>query len=128
MITKEDRKVALFLKASEKADIKLVEKFMGYENNELISKVATADGVYIILDWNDIMPVVEKIEGLHNGVFHFFIVQKEADIALDTKHKENGDDWDVPRIKSISKTKIEATWEVVIKFIKWYNNSQPLKQ
>lgn len=70
------------------------------------------------LDWSELMPVVEKIEG------------KEIDLVISVVIKNNqcgiyrykGSDYEknISRIKAASK--IEATWEAIVEFIKWYNN------
>ena len=76
--------------------------------------------------WDWLMPVVEQIEKLHDGIFSFFIVQSECDIAFSKSYKENGDDWDAPNFAQKKGDKLISTWSAVIEFIKWYKNQSVL--
>jgi hypothetical protein len=92
------------IKISEQERL-LVSEFMGEEYPSEI-------------DFNWLMPVVEKIESLG---FQFHIGNEGAAIKK----------WwfrsNVPDLGSVQETKIAATWEICIRFIKWYNNQNPAK-
>jgi hypothetical protein len=65
-------------------------------------------------DWNWLMQVVEKIE---NFGFEFFIVESRCKIAHNTDHSiETIIDFE------IIGTKIQATYNACVDFVKWYNN------
>lgn len=63
-------------------------------------------------DWNWLMQVVEKIEGLN---FAIKVVVNEALIFCE--------DWQsLDYIYAREKTKIKAVYNACVEFIKWYNN------
>jgi len=69
-----------------------------------------------IISWNDLMPVVEKIESLE---FSFDIVNNQANIISD-----RGDEkW----LKEYP-TKLESVYHVIVDFLRWYNEQQSIKQ
>lgn len=67
-------------------------------------------------NWNDLMPVVEKIENLGKG-FKFKICRKRVDIV---------EDWGTELfvLNTKGKSKIESVCLAVVEFIKWYKNKQ----
>lgn len=67
-------------------------------------------------EWNWLMPVVEKIEGLDGGKYQGVISGKYAKIG-----------W-YDELSATASTKIEATLNMVIQFIKWYNKEQGVKE
>lgn len=114
---------------------KLIADFMGWHYNKSGQWSRKED--FVIIDgeeysekwerllkfhtsWDWLMPVVEKIESLHDSVFSFFIVQDECDIALSSSYKENGEDWDAPNFAQRKGNKLLSTWSAVVDFIKWY--------
>jgi len=120
---------------------KLLAKFMGifvesFEWNEFISLVVCdEDGDYEIDEdlqhydpsrkWDDLMPIVEKIESLHGGNFSFFIVKDQCDISFSSKYygDENSDlEYDAPKFEQDKGSKIKATWHSAVKFVEWWND------
>lgn len=69
--------------------------------------------------WNDLMPVVEKIE--KEG----FEVHIHSDGCYLKRWFYKGN---VPDIGAVRETKIEAVWNTCVQFIIWYNNSQNKQQ
>ena len=73
------------------------------------------------VDWNKLIPVVEKIEGYDN--FKVSIFRRCCDI------EEIGNDRYFPSDPMVEVTgkgtKIHAVWLAVIEFIKWYNQTHP---
>lgn len=68
-------------------------------------------------NWNDLMPVVEKIESLEGWVqIDGLSNRKLATIRV-------GDMWEKSFLGE-SDSKIEATYKAVVEFIKWYNNEK----
>ena len=102
---------------------KLIAEFLGYidngcsEDGFLIHPITNYDVEISSLkyheDWNWLIEVVEKIESL-NYVFEIKITWCRI------KQIENGNvivlRWEE------DKTKIEAVYNTVVEFIKWYNN------
>ena len=62
--------------------------------------------------WDWLMPVVEKIETLNNSCT--LVIIEDERCHIDT---QNGFELD-----SVGCTKIEATYNAVVRFIEWYNN------
>ena len=111
---------------------KLLAEFMGYvnttqtdrdfniyEGNEMIIKgkpkqLMEAMSMEFHSDWNWLMQVVEKIESLN---FAIKVVVNEALIFCE--------DWEsLDYIYAIEKTKIEATYNACVEFVKWYNEQK----
>ena len=107
---------------SRKGGNKLIAEFMGLlvDGKQCLVYPHWLEMEYYS-SWDWLMPVVEKIEKLHDGVFSFFIVQTECDIALSSPCKENGDDWYAPNFAQKKGDKLISTWSAVVEFIKWYN-------
>lgn len=71
------------------------------------------------LNWQYLMPVVEKIEIIDGYRYYVKIIQSCCFI-----HECNNSDKQI--VFSISKkTKIEAVYDCVVDFITWYNKSNP---
>jgi hypothetical protein len=74
----------------------------------------TADELIYHSSWDWLMPVVGKIESIHDGVS---ICAESCEIfSFNVKHYDNK--------FFVEKSKIEATYKAVISFIKWYNHRQ----
>ena len=65
-------------------------------------------------DWNILMSVVEKIENFNDGDTLCIIEDERCHI-----NTQNGFE-----IDSVGHTKIEATYNGVVEFIKWYNSNK----
>lgn len=76
-------------------------------------------------DWNELMPVVEKIETTTNPEStykdHTMIVSIETGYCLVS---ENGEAPVCEFIADESETKIQTVWKLVVSFINWYNLSK----
>lgn len=78
--------------------------------------------------WDWLMPVVEKIEKIHNdhhGYFGVYISSNQCTIQgtklnLALKNPEYGFVY-LSDTNAIFDTKIKSTWFAVVEFIKWYN-------
>lgn len=106
---------------------KLIAEFMGWVKSpysNLPNKVYSPDlseGKHIecfkyFQSWDELMPVVEKIESLDFG---FAIVQKNH--ILISKNFEKFRNETYVDIYEEKLSKIQATWKAIIEFIKWYN-------
>ena len=116
---------------------KLIAEFMGLVANTHDSGRTYAVGdTYLIdghicahdwqslkyhLSWDWLMPVVEKIEELHCGNFHFYIVDNECDIAFSSLYDPNFEEYNAPNFSQKEGNKLTSTWCAVVEFIKWYN-------
>lgn len=104
---------------------KLIAEFMGYQvypdnncdtkSNEPNSENSVRGLEFMFQDWNELMLVVEKIEIL----------------GFDTELVYRLDDGghcfyinDSPVFSSQMGSKIEATYEAVVEFIKWHNSAK----
>lgn len=107
-----------------KEDINLIEAFMGY-TEELCNPI----------DWNDIMPVVEKIEELGYSVEIFKSASfREPDKIWHRCIIERMENWNVSGLDLVTKkreekicyiktdSKIVSTYKAVVEFIKWHNS------
>lgn len=108
-------------------------KNMKTENDELIIKMTdfeilldfmpewnlpTGDSKRMTLDWNTLMPVVEKIAGLMPSI----------KIPEDLEALKNGTHGSEPYVEVISlsiSSPIEDIYKAVLEFIKWYNSPKP---
>lgn len=108
------------------------------ENNKLIAEFmeyATPDGIYFEKNkgtlchymlmpfhtsWNWLMPVVRKIEymeeGVANGNFLLECIGNSAKFILDDGTRLFKD--------NMYDTKLEAIYQAVVEFIKWYNENK----
>jgi hypothetical protein len=111
---------------------KLIAKFIGSEfmQSEIVPMLGhhypTNEELNFDSDWNWLMPVVEKIESLYDG--KAFVVQIRStvcDIFQNTQHwKAFQRTINLPTLYTSDKTKIEAVYQAVILFIKWYNQNK----
>ncbi len=76
--------------------------------------------------WDWLMPVIEKIESLHDGrAFSIKIEDNNCEIIQNTQHwRAFQDTIDLPEIFEREGTKLENTHKAVIEFIKWYNTQK----
>ena len=73
-------------------------------------------------DWNWIMMVIEKIEGLGFNTDSYSPIQGSVELE-DTLHQFNIWDKINPEIQGRAKTKKEATIQAIYKFLIWYNEN-----
>lgn len=121
---------------------KLIAEFMGYPSKSKDSIEATLtdnayhwylgwkkfyyisgdwhseDRLLFHLDWNWLMQAVDKIEEIEDeegfSQYVFEILMTSVNI-IDNRYA-------LPVVETFERTKIEATYKAVIKFIKYYNN------
>ena len=106
------------------------EKNIGYYDNEMLLEQIVYeqqngncfDELLFNKDWNWLMAVVEKIETMSNNDQFYIIVE------YDNRDEFKGWIWRIDRfVKTLKvndnriKTKIEATYNACLEFIKWYN-------
>ena len=78
--------------------------------------------------WDWLMPVVEKIEkslctdNKTGNRFYPYVSIGLTHCEITKSQKFVGEDWYV--VSRCGNSKIEATWKVVVEFIKWYNNQE----
>ena len=101
---------------------KLIAEFMGKDvghgNMVVIYKTWTEMKYHYSWDW--LMPVVERIEEIEiRGMYMVIIEQQYCCI----KHVAEGDILLYETIAQESASKIDATWQTVIKFIERYNEN-----
>ena len=70
-------------------------------------------------DWNWLMEVVEKIEGLEKGKYSL-ITQQKSCLLWDNDKGEELEDFNS---SFKAETKIEAVYNACVEFIKWYNEN-----
>lgn len=80
--------------------------------------------------WNRLIPVVEKIESIHDehhGYFGVYISSNNCTIQGTLLHLAlNDSSYDYVYMSdpnAIFSTKIESTWYNVVQFIRWYNQN-----
>jgi hypothetical protein len=108
---------------------KLIAEFMGIKYDE--NKYSHESSEFYFEDseleyhfsWDWLMPVVEKIEKLDNGIYQVDILQEGCKIMVRCKN------FNSPIDKTVSKMpegirKIESVYLAVIEFIKWYNENK----
>jgi beta-galactosidase GanA len=114
---------------------KLIAEFLGYTKPHPEFKSSTywyKEGqppLAILLfdtDWNWLMEVVEKIEGVDTNLMfeiksHFnpFINKRLHNVVI-----INGEDFSVVCGSTLIESKIEATYKACVEFVKWYNNQK----
>lgn len=96
-------------------DFKLIKSFL-----PSFSRAAGIKTNDYVIDWNSIMPVVEKIESLDD--------EKSVSIngtlcLIKGDHTAVGG-WDLITASCDGPTKIQAVYKAVVEFIKWYNNQK----
>jgi hypothetical protein len=75
----------------------------------------TGGGTETTIDWNTLMPVVEKIEDENPGTY--FRIYRKKCIVRTMKSL-------IVFQKEVSATRIEAVYKAVVEFIKWYNENK----
>ncbi len=103
---------------------KLIAEFMEYPTKELKGRVTDGLAKKLYSDWNSLMSVVEKIEGLGYKTYIVFFD------GMTKMHQTSIDKDNTCLIKQVNKSKIQSVWLACIEFIKWYNtcNRNPFKQ
>lgn len=105
---------------------KLIAEFMGI-NYQPDSKREFINGAWIInkvhytKSWDWLIPIVEKIESLDYEIITVLIWNKRCSIDIDTY----GEKESLFHYAGSSSTKIEAVYNAVVAFIKWYNQQNP---
>ena len=92
------------------------------------------ENIFQQITFNDIMPVVEKIESIHNshhGYFGVYINSNSCSIQgtklhLSLRDSNYGDVY-MSDPNAILNTKLQSTVYNVIEFIKWYNSIVPME-
>lgn len=125
---------------------KLIAKFMGYSKIEDTSNL-TCDTKELWIEnknaepnkrilqglpdyhssWDWLMPVVEKIESFSAGLYHSFSVKIQDNycgILCHEQNRQSGIIYQTP-YGTNPESKIVATWDAVVEFIKWHNLNQP---
>jgi hypothetical protein len=124
-------------------DNELIAQFMEFEisENRICFKYPNKKGWVSIpktLSWDWIMPVVEKIETNLYDVYHPRRGNKLSDIFITTNYNNHPDfpnGWDSNVMTTnmgniyesgevLFSTKLEATHNAVVEFIKWYNKNK----
>jgi len=130
-----DKNVAKGIKANQRKTLvennKLIAEFMGYEIREkggkldkyivwffpLLNEEKQPNTLFFHTSWDWLMPVVEKIESFEHIEHTVNIVYHSCDI----------EDYSLPgngiAVNETAKTKKEATYNAVVRFIKWYNEN-----
>jgi len=112
---------------------KLIAEFMGgylvsedtYDLNYMSSRSYSLKEMKFYTSWDWIMSVVEKIESIkdeYHGRFGVYISSNTCTIQA-TRFRPDERIPDPPHYfnTATTETKLDATWLVVVKFIKWYN-------
>ena len=104
---------------AERKHLKLVEDFMGYADGYLPQKIR----------WNDVMPVVDKVESIYDDFHGYFGVHiySNACTIQGTKLRTDPENFHPAYLSdpnAILNTKIESTWYNIVQFINWYNKNQ----
>lgn len=79
-------------------------------------------------NWNNLMLVVEKIE--EPGNFPDLSIKEGVDVKIfyrncKIEYSDDDNEYDLSPNGEKGKTKIEAVWKAVVKFIQWYNSINP---
>jgi len=100
---------------------KLISTFMGKEDEHrfLFDHLNTKALYHISWDW--LMPVVEKIENLHDGEYFFDICGRRSRISIMVNHNTDDNATIVEFHALNSSSKMEAIWLSVVEFIKQEN-------
>lgn len=99
---------------------KLIAEFMSIEFKDVgySNKMASINGGFYFANelkyhtsWDWLMPVVEKIENLHDGYMLVEISDEKCYIGYGSFYQNT----------ATAETKIQAVYGAVVEFIKWYN-------
>ncbi len=132
--TMEGAKFRLGITPTTEESNRMIAEFMGVRNIDDAKyienlKEMKADGLYFEqgymtselkydTDWNWLMKVVEKIESFERRRYTL-ITQQNSCLIWDN---DNGEELEYFNSSFKAGTKIEATYQAVVEFIKWYNN------
>lgn len=94
---------------------RLIGLFMGKTH---LNKLTILYSLKYHESWDWLMPVVEKIEGLTDGIYQVDILQEGCQIKCRCKYFIDKTVGKLP----IGTTKIESVWLAIIEFIKLHNN------
>lgn len=105
---------------------KAISEFMGIWGNRKGIDVTEPQGLKYHTSWDWLMPVVEKIESIHDehhGYFGVHISSNGCTIQA-TNFRPDKPIPNPPHYFAdyVYDTKILSTWMAVVGFIKWYNN------
>jgi len=102
-------------------DNKLIAEFMGFQETSigwydadecLYENDNTFDTLRFNVDWNWLMPVVEKIENYNDGCTLVTIEDERCHIDTQNGYK----------VDTVCAAKISAVYDACCGFIEWYNN------
>ena len=118
-ITENNKLIAEFLVKNEGGLVKLEENiFSTIDEFEIPDDYLTLKDLKYHKDWNWLMSVVEKIENLQDenncAIYNVQIEQSFTEII--DNHTSETIMYDI-----YADSKIEAVYNIVIEFIKWYN-------
>ena len=118
-ITENNKLIAEFLVKNEGGLVKLEENiFSTIDEFEIPDDYLTLKDLKYHKDWNWLMSVVEKIENLQDenncAIYNVQIEQSFTEII--DNHTSETIIYDID-----ADSKIEAVYNIVIEFIKWYN-------
>lgn len=106
-----------------KTDNELIAEFMGKpmtyihdSGNVVAERTMNYEGYYT--EWNNLMPVVEKIERLYSKAFP----PGEKFIEMILAHEDPIDKHYTDVLSCPMSTPISEVYESVVDFIKWHNN------
>lgn len=121
-------------------DNELIAEFMGvqvYQTNDEMRAVPLSDLKLWALPfqlqydkkWNELMPVVEKIESLYDGTSIRIRIVGDRAVCYDTQNAQQANIYSGEGVGIISSarnmpSKIEAVYKAVVEFIKWHNQQK----
>jgi hypothetical protein len=93
------------------------------EGNHLIAEFMKSDALFYESSWDNIMPVIRKINNLDKAT-QFAIFKTYASCTVE-KGGKFYKDFSFSHAEYITpeQTDIEACWKLVVKFISWYNEN-----
>lgn len=72
--------------------------------------------------WDELMPVVEKIETLEKGRFSVAIDRNYTTISDDTRKPHQREIVWIHKLPNNENNRLSRTYQAVYQFIQWYNN------
>lgn len=125
---------------------KLIAEFMGlaycekylyegwYGNSEFNYRICSKDGLRYHKSWNDLMPVIEKIQNIENFIYPYGIYKYLVSIQINFSNKcfsilpaydipPSIDEPNIEKIEFYENNLITNCWLGVVKFIEWYNEN-----